>query len=78
MTGVQTCALPISPKPTPTGDVLSATATPKITLPPTSTFGGGGSGSNTDAWRLFLIGFAAIMAGALVMTPERRKVRTRR
>ena len=69
-----------TPTPTakPTGQVLSATATPKITLPPTSTFGGDGSGSNSDAWRLFLIGFAAIMAGVLVMTPERRKVRTRR
>lgn len=74
-------AEPTATEPTATepgeGSVAGETGTPRVTLPPTSAIDGG-STPNTDSWRFVLVGFAAIMAGMLVLTPGDRKVRNRR
>lgn len=56
----------------PTADVGGATALP--TLPPTDA-ATGSAVVGSDAWRLVLVGFAAIVVGALVRGPQRTTAR---
>ena len=64
--------------PAPTGGVGGATGTPKpkVTLPPTDTIDGIHSSAPAgDGWRLVLLGMAAMLAAALLLTPARVVVR---
>jgi hypothetical protein len=66
--------------PTPTtapggvGGVQGATATPKVTLPPTDTVSGTAQPTN-DGWRAVLIAMAALLATVLLLTPARLPAR---
>ncbi len=60
-----------TPTATPTGGVEGETATPAITAPPTDALGGGGPTSGGDTWRIVLIGFGALIGGAMVVTSNR-------
>ena len=53
------------------GGVEGETATPAITAPPTDALGGGGPTSGGDTWRIVLIGFGALIGGAMVITSNR-------
>jgi hypothetical protein len=63
--------------PAPSGGVQGETATPAITAPPTDASGGVGPTSGGDGWRIILIAFAALVAGALVVTNPRGAARKR-
>ncbi|HSK53544.1 MAG TPA: hypothetical protein VLA44_12360 [Clostridia bacterium] len=56
--------------PTPEASVGGETATPAITLPPTDTIGGTAAPSS-DATRMLLLILGGLLAGALVLTPNR-------
>lgn len=71
------------PTATPTGDVGGATGTPAgtvagatsdPTLPTTSTIDGA-NGPLNDGWRVILLGLAAVLAVALLLTPASAVVR---
>jgi hypothetical protein len=55
--------------PIPEDSVGGETATPKVTLPPTDTFGGPQAPSN-ESWRIMLVVMAGILASALILTPS--------
>jgi hypothetical protein len=63
-----------TPTPTaaPTGGSGSETATPERTLPPTDILAGDAQPS-PDSWRLVLVAIAGLLAGILVLTPNRRR-----
>ena len=61
-----------TPTATPTGGVEGETATPAITAPPTDALGGSGPTSGGDTWRIVLIGFGALIGGAMVITSGRK------
>jgi hypothetical protein len=63
-----------TPTPTvaPTGSSASETATPDRTLPPTDILAGEAQPS-PDSWRLVLVAIAGLLAGILVLTPNRRR-----
>lgn len=61
------------PVSTPTGEVLTEVGTPRITLPPTDTMRPQtNQPASGDAWRLVVLGLAALVAASLVLTPTRR------
>ena len=61
------------------GGVSPATATPKVTPPPTDALPGSPAGPAGDTWRLALLGIAAVLAVTLLLTPAMpAKVRRRR
>jgi hypothetical protein len=66
-----------TPTPTPVGSVGGVTGTPKVTLPPTDSLGGGSSGPTNDSWRILLVAMAGILASVLVLTPARTGKRRR-
>src|SRR5919198_286758 len=61
-----------TPTPTPTGGVEAATGTPRVTLPPTDTLGGGQQGGSSS-WRMILIVMAGVLAGILTLTPKKAR-----
>jgi len=65
-------------EPTPTGGVFGATATPKVTLPPTDTIGDTPSSPSGEGWRLVLLAMAGLLAAGLILTPADAAVRIRR
>jgi hypothetical protein len=60
-----------TPTPPPTGEVLSETGAPAVTLPPTDALSGNSSTPSGDSWRLILLAMAGILAGTLLLTPSR-------
>jgi hypothetical protein len=64
-----------TPSPSPTGEVLSETGAPAVTLPPTDTFSGNTSAPAGDSWRLILLAMAGILAGTLVLTPNQSAIK---
>ena len=50
------------------GDVEEATATPRVTLPPTD-MGTTTSAPQSDSWRILLVVGAALLASVLILTP---------
>ena len=61
-----------TPTPTPAGTVGGETGTPVATLPPTDTLAGDAQPS-PESWRLVLAAIAGLLAGILVLTPNRRR-----
>lgn len=61
-----------SPTVAPTGTSGGETGTPVATLPPTDIFAGE-SQPSPDSWRLVLIAIAGLLAGTLVLTPNRKR-----
>lgn len=59
------------PTATPTGSVLAATATPKVTLPPTDTAVHGGGSSTSSPLGLLLLALAAVSSTLAVLSPAR-------
>ncbi len=64
--------------PKPTGVVHAATGKPHVTPPPTDTLGLPAGQPASDAWRIALLGLAALLASLLILTeratsPERRR-----
>ena len=68
---IEACPTPTPTATTPGGGVEGETATPAITAPPTDALGGSGPTSGGDTWRIVLIGFGALIGGAMVITSNR-------
>jgi hypothetical protein len=67
-----------TPKSSPSGSVLGATGTPQITPPSTDAIGGSSDSSAGAGLRLLLIATAGILAALMLITPSRRRSRSRR
>ena len=72
---VESASIPVESASIPTdpsGSVDAETGTPEITPPPTDIAGNSNTPSG-GAWQLILIGLAALMATALIVTPSPKR-----
>ena len=68
---VESASIPVEST-DPSGSVDAETGTPEITPPPTDIAGSANTPSGSG-WQLILVGLAALMATALIVTPSRKR-----